>query len=819
VSEFRSRLADILRPIGDPDSLKTVASRFLGEYLGASRVLYGDVLDDDVHVEVTNAYVAHDLPALSGRIRMADYGAKPLEFLRQGRSFRVADVATSPLFTAGERVVYGQFAVASLIAAPLMKAGRLVAVVCVHHTEPRDWMPDDEAIVQEAAERSWTLVRRVVAQTALRDSKQRYRSLIEGVSDALALCEAIRDASGRMVDYRWIEVNAAYEQLIQLHRSSLIGKRRSETTLPSDPELMTLLRSVVESQRRLRMERYMSSLGSWVRFTAFPQGRDRFAVIVFDITERKRREERRTILADTARCLTESTDIQTTMLRLCEIVARHFGAKWCSFAEVNGAAANVVTEYEWHDPEVRPFTRVHAAFDGEVLAGVVSPRGGSLRVCHDCRKEPERLAERWSELSVRSFVDLPLHRAGRWRFQLWVGDNRYRHWREDETALLRELGDRISLGLERAHAVTALRESEARFRAVADLVPELLWQSEADGSTPWYNARWFEYTGQTPEEAQGWGWTEAIHPDDRPQSLANFHRALERREPLVQEHRIRRRDGTYRWFLMRAEPLRDASGRIVRWFGAATDIDAQRTAFLEIERLVGERTSERDTLRRQLTGAEESERRRIARELHDQLGQQLTAFAWAADEALRLANRVDAVKAPAEVPLVRRLESLQALAHATQRSARYLALELHPPELDDVGLESALQTYVDDWGTRYGIRTEVAVTGDAIGVPTDIASAFYRIAQEALTNVAKHAGATSVSLLLDKRNDQLRLIVEDNGKGFDVDATLERSRNDRRLGLAGIGERVRLLGGTLDLESRPAHGTSIYVCVPLVGAS
>ena len=109
--------------------------------------------------------------------------------------------------------------------------------------------------------------------------------------------------------------------------------------------------------------------------------------------------------------------------------------------------------------------------------------------------------------------------------------------------------------------------------------------------------------GQTLDEARGWHWTDAIHPDEA-RSAADFARAAERGKPLVQEHRIRRHDGAYRWFLVRAEAVRDDAGRIVRWFGAATDVHTQRTALEEAERLAAERTAERELARRQLLEAE-----------------------------------------------------------------------------------------------------------------------------------------------------------------------------------------------------------------------
>jgi len=126
----------------------------------------------------------------------------------------------------------------------------------------------------------------------------------------------------------------------------------------------------------------------------------------------------------------------------------------------------------------------------------------------------------------------------------------------------------------------ALRESEAKFRAIANLVPDLLWRNDAQGHTTWYNQRWFDYTGQTPAEAVGNGWLAAVHPDDQAQSLRNFRAAVAQGHSLRQEHRLRNTRGEYRWFQVRAEPVRDEQGRISEWFGAATDIDAHKTAWL-----------------------------------------------------------------------------------------------------------------------------------------------------------------------------------------------------------------------------------------------
>ena len=235
----------------------------------------------------------------------------------------------------------------------------------------------------------------------------------------------------------------------------------------------------------------------------------------------------------------------------------------------------------------------------------------------------------------------------------------------------------------------------------------------------------------------------------------------------------------------------------------------QRAALEKVRRLVVLRTDERDALRLQLLSAEENERRRIARELHDQLGQHLTAIQLTVTDLRRLLKENKSV--------ADRLEQIEQLTGVLTRDARYLALELRPPELDDVGLEGALHTYAEKWAERFHVKAEVNVTDteSATPIPPEASSALYRIVQEALHNVARHADATQVSVILDKPDGVVHLIIEDDGIGFDLHATDERVRSERRLGLAGMRERAALIGGHLEIESGPGEGTSIYVRVPI----
>jgi two-component system CheB/CheR fusion protein len=370
---------------------------------------------------------------------------------------------------------------------------------------------------------------------------------------------------------------------------------------------------------------------------------------------------------------------------------------------------------------------------------------------------------------------------------------------------------------------TALRTTEARFRAVANLVPDLLWQSAPDGADLWFNDRWHSYTGQSPAEAEGLGWLDVVHPDDQQESRKEWAASMRGGGDVFRrEHRVRRSDGVYRWFLSRAEPIRDDAGRVVWWFGAASDVHEQLLAIEEVERRVAERTSElaranaaledaaveRNALRRQLTAAEEDERRRLARELHDQLGQHLTALGLGLADARRLITAGESSDA--------RLTQLEELSRAIARDARYLALELRPPELDDVGLASAVETYVAEWSRRFGVKADMALSGfdGPATIRGDVGTAIYRVVQEALTNVAKHARARQVSVTLERSGGEVRVTVEDDGRGFDVDSALARAHTERRLGLAGIQERATLANGSAQVESSIGGGTSVFVRVP-----
>ncbi len=252
----------------------------------------------------------------------------------------------------------------------------------------------------------------------------------------------------------------------------------------------------------------------------------------------------------------------------------------------------------------------------------------------------------------------------------------------------------------------------------------------------------------------------------------------------------------------------DFTQQVHRW--ADDEIGELSVAFNEMVaalRKAGEERAEREQLRAQyvkgVITAQEDERKRIARELHDSASQSLTSLVVGLRTLSRLSDQVD---------VRQHAEALRAIAAHTLDEVHTLALQLRPSVLDDLGLQAAIERYVADFGARYPIHVDLALRGLSEGrLPSEVETALYRIVQESLTNVARHSGARMASVLIERQNGQVRAVIEDDGHGFDP--ALARSA-DRRLGLYGMRERAELLGGKLTIETAPGQGASVFVEIP-----
>jgi two-component system, chemotaxis family, sensor kinase Cph1 len=215
---------------------------------------------------------------------------------------------------------------------------------------------------------------------------------------------------------------------------------------------------------------------------------------------------------------------------------------------------------------------------------------------------------------------------------------------------------------------------------------------------------------------------------------------------------------------------------------------------------------ERAELLHRTVTAQEAERKRIARELHDSIGQYLTA--------LRLGmNAIEPHVASAEAD--ERLTNLKELTAELGGELNRMAWELRPMALDDLGLRSAMTHYLEEWGERARLHVDLEIALDERRLPAAVETVLFRVLQEAITNVVKHSGADRVGVVLEAVDGEVRLIVEDNGRGFARDDHATHAFGMKHLGLLGVRERLALVGGRLEVESAPGDGTTVYVCVPI----
>ena len=356
-------------------------------------------------------------------------------------------------------------------------------------------------------------------------------------------------------------------------------------------------------------------------------------------------------------------------------------------------------------------------------------------------------------------------------------------------------------GKRHARAERALRESEEWHRRIADRVPVMIWTARPDTTLDYLNSTCVEFTGLPIEKLRDNGWMVAAHPEDLDAALRIYYRAVEARTPFVVEYRLRRADGGYRWVLDSGVPKYGPDGSFTGYIGCVVDITERKYA----EDLIRASRDEVELSHReiqQLAGrlitAHEDERQRLARELHDDLTQRLARLAI---DAGRMESAVDA---PEGMRLLREgLVRLSEDVHA-------LSYRLHPSVLDDLGLVEALKAECERVMRHGELRVDVEASAAPGILPAEVSLCLFRVAQEALSNAARHAHASAVTVVLSSRSRGLRLAVSDNGSGFDPDGPRGRAS----LGLASMRERVRLLHGELDIKSTPGRGTTVVAWVP-----
>jgi PAS domain S-box-containing protein len=300
---------------------------------------------------------------------------------------------------------------------------------------------------------------------------------------------------------------------------------------------------------------------------------------------------------------------------------------------------------------------------------------------------------------------------------------------------------------------------------------------------------------------------EHLHPEDRERTLAAIRAHQEDHMPYDIEHRLRTKDGQYRWFRSRAQAVWNSEGKAVRMAGSLTDIHERKAAEESLRQAQAEALVARQEFTQRLISAQEQERKRLASELHDSLGQTLSLIKNRIQMALSEDGAGDAA--------VNQLEAAAKDVGDALNEVRSLAHRLRPLPIEELGLTDSLESLLQEVAESSGIHFKHRFEQVDDLFPGEQATMVYRILQEALNNLVKHSHATSASVTIERDLHCVRIKVEDKGRGFKKSEVLGARKNRTGIGLTSIDERVRMLGGSLNIRSGPGQGTSLEIEVLL----
>jgi PAS domain S-box-containing protein len=530
-------LSDALRPLTDAGEIIGAALEALGRHLGAGQVIYAEADRSGDYVTIDREWNDGSIPSNAGRHRLDDFGAAFIADLKRGDSTIIDDVAGDPRTSSPATLAtFARASVGSLLNVPLLRNGRMVAVLGVHSAAPRAWRADDVSITEEAAERIWAAVERARAEAALRASEERLSSALE------------IDTVGVIFwgpDLTLTQVNRAFLAITGFTHDEAIGMTWQELTPPEFHAVSERAVAQIEATGRAEPyeKQYLRKDGSrfWGLFAPRRLADGEAVEFVLDISDQHRNE----------------AALRESEARFRSFAETSTDTLWIADAET-GRLEYLSPAYEtmWGEP------RAAVMADVDHWASRLHPddrprSGGGMKRLLSGERHTEEYRIVRPDGTIR-----------------YIHDTGFPILENDRVRRVAGVAQDLT---ERRLAEQALVESERRARTLMEGVPQLVWRAVGQGDWTWASLQWVAFTGQPEHESHGLGWLVPLHPDDRPAAIAAWSRAEETGGFDI-EVRIRRSDGAYLWFSTRATPVRDDTGAIVEWLGTSTDIDALRQA-------------------------------------------------------------------------------------------------------------------------------------------------------------------------------------------------------------------------------------------------
>ncbi len=667
---------------------------------------------------------------------------------------------------------YGEVDIYSFIIVPVVRADHWRFMLCIIDTNEREWREDEITLAREVAERVWLRLGHAHSEEALRKSESRFRSLFDSIDEGYALYELLHDVDGRPVDARILAANPAYSALTG--RRDPVGKTLTSLS-PTVPQAwIDILASVATTRTPERFERYNPEIERWfdIFIAPAPDAEDNQVLLVFtEITERRRMIE--ALRESEARYRTLFDSIDQGFCTVEVLFDTTGEAADYRFLEINPSFARISGLEQALGERMRALAPSHEEHWFRVFGQVARTR------------EPVRFEAEAAAL-------------GRW-FNVYaypIGNP------EDHQVAI--LFEDVT---DRRKADAALRASEERVRAIVEEATDyaIFTIDPIMHIEDWFPGAEAVF-GWSADEAVGMPFADTFTPEDRA-ACAPDHEFEQARQqgsaPDVRWHQ--HKDGS-RVFIDGVTRARfDLDGTFLGALKIGRDATQERLAeqrrIEHEERIqrslrdkVAAATSELRALSRRLLLIQEEERRFLARELHDEIGQMLTGLSL----TLSTAATTDGQLAEAQ----------RIVAELTEQ-VRQLSMDLRPAALDAYGLTPALRGHIERYEKQTGVTVDLRVEGLERRFASPVESTAYRIVQEALTNLARHAETTQAIVQLFADEQTLTVSIRDNGSGFDPAKVRDGS------GLGGMRERAELLGGSLDIDTAPGAGVRITAELPL----
>jgi PAS domain S-box-containing protein len=366
-------------------------------------------------------------------------------------------------------------------------------------------------------------------------------------------------------------------------------------------------------------------------------------------------------------------------------------------------------------------------------------------------------------------------------------------WTEQVLQQFQVLAELFANVLVRTRIEDGLLESQQRFRMMADTAPVMIWMAGIDKRCTFFNKLWLDFTGRNLEEELGNGWTAGVHPSDLDRCLRTYISSFDARLPFAMEYRLKRANGEYGWLFDTGVPRHTPAGEFAGYIGSCVDISDRKRAEEGLVDLSG-----------RLISAQEEERTRIARELHDDFSQRLALL------AIQL-GQVSQSFPDSDKALIESVNMMWEKTTELSADIHKLSHRLHSSKLQHLGLLTAVKSLCDETSRHHALEVEFRFRDMPEEIPPDVALCFFRIIQEALNNIVRHSSAKRAQVNLTAVDSRICLRIVDAGVGFDMGSQKARTG----LGLVSMRERLRVLGGRIAIRSRPMEGTEIQAEAPL----